>query len=144
MSKEVFAARATILLRSMTIKLTPSSIFYRYGFKAMQRFQVAHGDLVAAISKKEEDLQNALRSTDPTILQDMEEQAVNSSGGVGVYRQKRGVGRESGLRGRSSTVVRPMKSPEKLRDSFAQSLEVLRNGRVCVAAAPKPAIKNQL
>ena len=72
MSKEVFAARATILLRSMTIKLTPSSIFYRYGFKAMQRFQVAHGDLVAAISKKEEDLQNALRSTDPTILQDME------------------------------------------------------------------------
>lgn len=101
-----------------------SLLLYRYGFKARQRFRVAHGDLVGAISKKDEDLQNVLKIVDPTTLQDIEEQAVSSSYGAGVYRQKGGVGRESGVRGRNSTMARPMKSPEKLRDTFAQSLEV--------------------
>lgn len=102
----------------------------------MQRFRVAHGDLAAAISKKDEDLQNALRNTDPTTLQGIEEEAA-SSYGAGVYRQKGSVDRESGLKGQKPTMVQPMESPEKLRDKFAQSLEVLRNGQINVAAVFK-------
>lgn len=121
---------------TLDIVKTPCSLLYRYGFKAMQRFRVAHSDFVAAISKKDEDLQNVLRNTDPTTLQSIEEQAACSSTGIGVYRQKGAVDRESDLRGRSSTLARPVESPEKIRDKFAQSLEV-RDGPISVAAVPK-------
>ena len=109
----------------------------------MQRFRVAHDDFVAAISKKDEDLQNALRNTDPAILQGIEEQAACSSDGSGVYRQKGGVARESDLRRRNSTTAQPMESPKKLRDKFARSVEVLKNGRINVAAVFKTNYKKK-
>ena len=130
MKREQRTARAFITTRANTFVQTPSFLLHRYGFKARQRFRTAHDDLVDAISKKDEDLHNALKNIDPATLQDFEEKAVSSSGGVGIYRQKERVGGESSPRRQSPSIARRKKSPEQLRDKFAQSLEVLRDDQI--------------
>lgn len=79
-----------------------------------------------AISKKDKALQKLFKKTDPTILLEMSEEAVKSSG-MGIYRQSRtavdGSGNPSG---ESSTAESRKERPEQLREKFTQRLKVRR------------------
>lgn len=67
-----------------------------------------------------------IKKTDASILQEIAEDAVKSSG-IGIYRQKKKTSQEdeSGNESLSGEVV--TESPEQLRDKFAESLKVLEH-----------------
>ncbi|CAM9101749.1 unnamed protein product, partial [Hapterophycus canaliculatus] len=100
-----------------------------YRYKAIRRYRAAHDDILAAMSKKDKALQKLLKETDPSILLDMSEEAVTSSG-MGIYRQsKTADDGNSNSPGESSTAERQKERPGQLRQQFTQRLKVEIKGK---------------
>lgn len=107
----------------------------RYRFKAIQRYHAAHEDIANAILKKDKALQKMFKKTDPSILQEIAEETVQSSG-MDLYRQKKikGAVDNGPEAGSSRTVTGGLtESPEQLRDTFAKLLKVPQSNRLAAA-----------
>lgn len=65
------------------------------------------------------------RKSDPIILQEIAEEAVESTG-MGIHRQRNTCRGEHGPERKTSPVSVTTKSPSQLREKFAVLLEVLR------------------
>ena len=89
----------------------------------MQRYRAAHDDIVEAISKKDKALQGMFRKTDPMILGEIADEAVQSSG-IGIYRQKARSGPGDDAKRKISCVNVTAESTSQLRKKFAAVLEV--------------------
>lgn len=100
--------------------------FGRFRFKAIRRYRAAHDDIVGAMSKKEKALQQLFKKADPFLLQEIAQEALESSG-TGIYRQEKrdgGAGVDPEANSFGTTVGGQTRSPEQLRDEFSQTLKV--------------------
>lgn len=82
-----------------------------------------------AISKKDKALQKMFKKTDPSVLQEIAEEAVQSSG-MELYRQKetKGALDDAPKAGSFRTIAGELtESPEQLRDTFSNLLKVLQS-----------------
>ncbi|CAM9274564.1 unnamed protein product [Scytosiphon promiscuus] len=99
-----------------------------YRYKAIRRYRAAHDDIMTAISNKDKALQKLLKKTDPTILLEMSEDAVKSSG-MGIFRQSRTAVDGSANPSGKGPTERLKEKPEQLRQSFTQRLKVEIKGK---------------